>query len=139
MLLITDTKMEIYSFKIATNVKPNKIIIKSEDSIQMQYQEAYKFVNCLEMFNGNFLLFYQIRPQNNRKTKGEIDYLITTTQKLTVSQKLNEIFNFRSPQHLRAMAINRYEEIESKCDIAFKIGLSRKDVFLELWNRSGKT
>ena len=29
IILITDIKMEIYSFKIATNVKPNKIIIAS--------------------------------------------------------------------------------------------------------------
>lgn len=46
-------------------------------------------MNCLEMLNGNFILFYQIKPQYNKKTKGEIDYLFTVTQKLTVSQKLN--------------------------------------------------
>ena len=56
------------------------------------------------MFHGNFLLFYHIKPEFNKKTKGEIDYIITATQKLTVSQKLNEIFNFKSPEHLRQMA-----------------------------------
>lgn len=49
------------------------------------------------MLNGNFVLFYQIKPQYNKKTKGEIDYLFTVTQKLTVSQKLDEIFTFKSP------------------------------------------
>ena len=63
------------------------------------------------MFNGNYLLFFQIKPKFNRKTRGEIDYMITTTQKLTVSQKLNEIFDFKSPEHLRIMADTRYEEI----------------------------
>jgi hypothetical protein len=29
--------------------------------------------------------------------------------------------------------------IEEKCDIAFKIGLTRKQVYLELWMRSAKS
>jgi hypothetical protein len=68
-------------------------------------------MNCLEMLNGNFILFYQIKPQYNKKTKGEIDYLFTVTQKLTVSQKLNEIFAFKSPEHLREIALHSYNEI----------------------------
>ena len=45
-------------------------MIRSEDSIQMKTDMAYSFINCLEMFNGNFLLFYQIKPDLNRKKKG---------------------------------------------------------------------
>lgn len=60
------------------------------------------------MLNGNFVLFYQIKPQFNRKTKGEIDYIITATQKLSISQKLNEIFSFKSPENLRKVAATSY-------------------------------
>ena len=77
----------------------------------MGHDQAYKLVSCLEMFNGNFLLFYQIKPEFNRKKKGQIDYLIIATQKVTISQKLNEIFNFKSVEHLRQMADRRYHEI----------------------------
>lgn len=115
-------------------------MISTEDSIIIQQEtSAYNFIDCLEMLNGNFMLFYQIKPEFNKKTKGEIDYLIILTQKLTVTQKLNEIFNFKSHQDLRDIVANNYSVIEDKCDIAFKIGLSRRDVFLELWNKSGKT
>jgi len=34
--------------------------------------------------------------------------MITLTQKLTVSQKLSEIFDFKSPEHLRLMAADNY-------------------------------
>lgn len=111
LLLISDIKLQLYKFRIAANFKPNKIIVQSQDSIQIQKDSCYRFMDCLEMFNGNFVLFYQIKPQNNRKTKGEIDYIITATQKLTVSEKLNEIFSFKSPEQLREIAAENYSEI----------------------------
>lgn len=90
------------------------------------------------MLNGNFVLFFQVKPEFNRKTKGEIDYLITVTQKLTIAEKLSQIFTFKSARELRKVAKRNYGLIEEKCDIAFKIGLSRKQVYLELWMRSAK-
>lgn len=104
LLLVSDIKLELYKFKIATNVKPHKIVVQSIDSVEIKKDRFYKFMSCLEMLNGNFVLFYQIKPQFNRKTRGEIDYIITVTQKLSVSQKLNEIFAFKSPEHLRQVA-----------------------------------
>jgi hypothetical protein len=47
MLLVTDLKMEIYKFKIAANVKPNKIVVSSEDSIVINHSSAYRFIDCL--------------------------------------------------------------------------------------------
>jgi hypothetical protein len=56
--------------------------------------------------------------------------LVTVTQKLSVQEKLNEIFAFRSPQELKEMTMNDLARIQEKCDMAFKIGLSRKQVYL---------
>ncbi len=70
MLLITDKKLQIYRFKVITNVIPNKIHVQSIDSIKIDHDSRYSFYNCLEMFNNNYLLVYQIKPEHNKKTKG---------------------------------------------------------------------
>lgn len=36
------------------------------------------------------------------------------------------------------MAEKNYVMLHEKCDVAFKIGLNRKQVYLELWNKSNK-
>lgn len=82
------------------------------------------------MLNGNFVLFFQIKPDCNNKLKGEIDYIMTVTQKLSIQEKLNEIFNFRSTQELKQMAEENFTAIEEKCDMAFKIGLNRRQIYL---------
>ena len=55
------------------------------------------------MLNGNFVIFYQIRSEYNKKLKGEIDYTIAVTQKLSIKDKLNEIFDFKDPSELKMM------------------------------------
>lgn len=49
------------------------------------------------MLNGNYVLFYQIDPRLNHKLKGEIEYLICATCKISVEEKLRDIFKFKSP------------------------------------------
>lgn len=62
--------------------------IKSVDSIDVNKNPEYSFFDCLEMLNGNFVLFFQINPQFNKKLKGEIAYIIIATQKLSIHEKL---------------------------------------------------
>ena len=83
--------------------KPNRIEINSLDSIDIKRDTKYTFLNCLEMLNGNFVIFYQIRSEYNKKLKGEIDYTIAVTQKLSIKDKLNEIFDFKDPSELKMM------------------------------------
>ena len=90
------------------------------------------------MFNGNYVIFYQIKPQKNKKMKGELDYTIAVTQKLSVKQKLNQIFDFKTPEELTQMSQYHFSKLQEKCDMAFKIGLNRKQVYLQLWNKSNK-
>jgi hypothetical protein len=130
LLLVSDSKLDIYNFKIVTNVKPNKILLTAVDSVQINKEPTFSFFDCLEMMNGNFVLFFQVKPQANRKMRGEIDYLVTVTQKLSVSEKIEQIFAFKSAKELRKIAKRNYSLIEEKCDMAFKIGLSRKQVYL---------
>lgn len=89
LLHVSESKLFIYGFKILTNVKPNKIELRSLDSIEINKDRRYSFFDCLEMFNGNFVLFFQVKPEHNNKLKGEIDYMITVTQKLSIQEKLN--------------------------------------------------
>lgn len=138
LLHISENKLFIYGFKITTAVKPNKIELRSLDSIEIKKDSKYTFFSCLEMLNGNFVLFFQVKPELNRKLRGEIDYVFMVTQKLSIQEKLNEIFSFKSPKELKWLTENEFEKIQEKCDMAFKIGLSKKQVYLELWNRSNK-
>lgn len=39
---------------------------------------------------------------------------------------------------MKYIAENSFERIQEKCDMAFKIGLNRRQVYLELWNKSNK-
>lgn len=91
------------------------------------------------MLRDNFMLIYQMCPSHNPKVGGEIDYLISVTQKQSVEEKLDEIFNFDNGDELsRLSKPENFHLIQEKCDMAFKIGLSRKQVYLQLWNRSNK-
>lgn len=62
--------------------------------------------------------------------KGEIDYTIAVTQKLSIKEKLNEIFDFKNPDELKQMGLTNFALLQEKCDMAFKIGLNRKQVYL---------
>lgn len=62
LLHISEDKLFIYGFRIMTAVKPNKIELRSLDSIEIRKDPRYQFFNCLEMLNGNFVLFFQVKP-----------------------------------------------------------------------------
>lgn len=64
------------------------------------------------MLGGNFVLFFQVKAGCNNKLKGEIDYLVTVTQKLSVQEKLNEIFCFRTPEELKEVTERDFSIIE---------------------------
>jgi hypothetical protein len=104
LLHVCETKLYIYDFKIITNTQPNRIAIKSIDSIEINKDPRYVFLDCLEMLKGNFVLFFQIDPQFNHKLKGEIEYTISVTQKISIQQKLKEIFAFKSADELKRIS-----------------------------------
>ena len=70
LLHISEDKLLIYGFRIMTAVKPNKIELRSLDSIEIRKDPRYQFFNCLEMLNGNFVLFFQVKPECNNKLRG---------------------------------------------------------------------
>jgi len=70
LLHISEDKFFIYGFRIMTAVKPNKIELRSLDSIEIRKDPRYQFFNCLEMLNGNFVLFFQVKPECNNKLRG---------------------------------------------------------------------
>lgn len=42
--------------------------------------------------NGNFMIVFQIKPLKNNKTRGEIDYWFSLTQKITIDTKIKLMF-----------------------------------------------
>ena len=51
--------MDLYSFKINTNANPNKIELKSIDSIAINKDKNAKLVSLHNIFDKNFILFYE--------------------------------------------------------------------------------
>lgn len=46
------------------------------------------------MIDRNFAVFYQILPNCNKRTKGEITYCFAITRHVTIQDKVREIFMF---------------------------------------------
>ncbi len=82
----------------------------------------------------NFGIFFQLRPQYNNYTKGEINYWFSVTEFIRKEEKIKKIFNYG--MEISALST---EVIEAKCDMARKIGLEEKDIYLEIWNRTSKS
>ena len=52
-------------------LNPPRIILESTDSIYSKmHDEAYSFVEILEMINENFVVFYQIKKKKNNSLSG---------------------------------------------------------------------
>lgn len=64
--------------------------------------------------------------------KGETKYAFVLTQTIKMEDKLRQVL----PQELPQFKI---ENIEEKADMANKMGLQRKEIYLRLWNNSNKT
>ena len=81
LLHVDDTKVELYDIKIDTSVKPNRIKIKSIDSLELESKPANsKLVDVITFGKDNFGIFFQLRPQYNNYAKGEINYWFSMTQ-----------------------------------------------------------
>ena len=149
--------MLIYNFHVNTGSKPQRVEIRSLDSVIVTKEKSHKFMGCLEMLKDNYVLFYQ--QVHNRRGGGEIQYSLSATQKMPLSAKLDELFNFEYPREVleieRAELAKKEKDqdmdrlkwvqdqklriVQEKCDVAFKIGLTRKQVYLKLWKRSSKS
>jgi len=61
--------MDLYSFKINSNINPNKIELKSIDSIAINNNSSSKLISLNNLFDKNYILFYE--DYNNKKnTRG---------------------------------------------------------------------
>ena len=112
--------MEIYSFKIITDVFPNRIELNSIDSVEITgIKNDSKFLKVLPVFNKNYALFYEMK--SNKTSNGEIFYKFMMSYTVKLSDKINRILNLNVP--LSEMSDER---IDHKCDVLRKIGLSEQ-------------
>ena len=120
LLHIQTNFMEIYSFKINTDVFPNRIELTSLDSIEITgVKNDCKFINVLPVFSNNYALFYEMK--SNKTSNGEIFYKFMMSYTVKLSDKINRILNLNVP--LNDMSD---EKIDHKCDVLRKIGLSEQ-------------
>lgn len=68
---INDNRAELYEIKIDLAVKPNRIRVKSIDSLEIDSKpQDSKLLDVIGLGKDNFAIFYQLRPQYNIYRKG---------------------------------------------------------------------
>jgi hypothetical protein len=118
LLHVNDTRVEAHSLKVLDN----SISIRSFDCINLARPEGSKLLTALPLSDDGFLLLFEpAKPKSLRETK----YWLIGTVKSSIKTKLKELMSRTSDQH----------EIH---EIAEKMGMSRCEIFLELWQQSKK-
>lgn len=85
MVHINDTRAEFYEIKIDLAVKPNRIVVKSIDSLEIEKKpQDGKFMDVISFGKDNFGIFYQLRPQYNNFRKGEVNYWFAITEYISI-------------------------------------------------------
>lgn len=71
ILHITKKNVEVYNFSINMAVKPEKIVLRSIDSIELKNipSEAF-YISVLQTFNSNFAIFFEDSQKKKSQTKG---------------------------------------------------------------------
>lgn len=71
ILHITKKNVEVYNFSINMAVKPEKILLRSIDSIELKNipSEAF-YISVLQTFNSNFAIFFEDSQKKKSQTKG---------------------------------------------------------------------
>lgn len=111
---------------------PPRIIVNSTDSIEIPpLPPHFEFVEAVEILADNFAVFYQLCPSDNKLLKGETKYAFIVTHMIKMEDKLRNIL----PQEVARVNI---ENLEERADMAKKMGLERKEIYLRLWNNSNK-
>lgn len=68
---INDNRTELYEIKIDLAVKPNRIRVKSIDSLEIDSKpQDSKLLDVIGLGKDNFAIFYQLRPHYNIYRKG---------------------------------------------------------------------
>ena len=134
LIHITDSKLEIYKLSILTNVVPNKIQVTALDALEIKDKpHEAEFFGIISTVGDNFAVFYQNISQFNIYRKGEATYWFALTEPMALDEKIRRIFDYGAE-----ITRLKPEVLEEKCDMARKMGLSEKDLYLEIWNRSNK-
>lgn len=80
----------------------------------------------------NFAVFYQLKPSENNLVRGETKYIFIITHWIKMEEKLKNIL----PSDVAKVDISNLEE---RADMAKKMGMERKEIYLRLWNSSNKS
>lgn len=135
LLHVSSGKIDTYSFHLSMLSKPWRIQVKATDSIKMPERMLNEdFFHVLEVLNNDYAFIFQLNPRKNRLRGGEIPYSFYVTRTISRKDKLNQLFPKSTDQNY----IIGDPDLLEKCDMAEKMGLSIKEIYLELWNRSNQ-
>ncbi len=135
LILLTEDKIEINYLSIETNVNPNYVKTYPTDSILINRQPNYQYFRIIPLQEDNYALFYQITPANNRRAAGEVLYNFMISQNISIQEKISRLFDFTPEQLIDA---SQMDAIVERCDMARKMGLSEKQICLNLWEKTKK-
>jgi hypothetical protein len=118
LLHVCDSRAELHTL----TVNANSISIKSFDCIKLIKPEDSYFMAAIDLEGDKFLLVHA--HASNRSTQYTKYWLMTTIES-NVKAKLKELL----------MDSHDLQDIQ---DVAEKMGLMKKEIFLELWGQSSK-
>jgi hypothetical protein len=129
---IEKNSVDLYSFKINLNSVPQRIQLASLDSLEVPTRRGNgRLISLLPILDHNFALFYEDQG-SHLTTRGEVFYSFMMSYTVDLGQKVSRILEGSSTDISD-------EELESKCDVLRKIGLSDQQIYLEIWRRSTRS
>ena len=134
ILHITKKTVEVYHFSIDMSVKPGKIVLRSVDAVQLKgVPEGAFFLSVLEYFRSRFAVFYEDSLRKHKQSRGEISYYFYVSQPTPMKEKTRLLFESI------ASGTASPEAVEEKYEVAKKMGLTEKEIYLEIWSRSSRS
>jgi hypothetical protein len=132
LLHLSADRMELYRLALSP-ATPAKIVLASTDSLQLPaLGDDYEYLESLALSGDNFAVFFQSRPGQNVRLNGEVKYCFLVSHQVRLEEKILAVL----PLQVRTMD---QAAIEERADMAAKMGLEQKNIYLRLWNNSGKT
>lgn len=129
-----DNVIDIYSLAMIERSKPEKFRLLCRDCIEFSHRSSGKLLSILNLGQDRFAFFFETAASRSSSSNPNITYRFAVTQPVNMKAKIDRIYP--SPQDISKFTL---EELYEKSHIAEKMGLSKRDAFLELWMRSSKS
>jgi hypothetical protein len=129
-----DSVIDIYALAMLDRTKPEKFKLMCRDCLEFAYRTSGQLFNILHLGQDRFAFFFETHASRTSSDNPNVTYRFAITQPVSLRAKLDRIYP--SPQEIQSYSL---EQLYEKSNIAEKMGLSKREAFLELWLRSAKS